>query len=52
MHKNTMIYLTFGSGRVFLTGPHLEVMFRNCEYGISTTNWAFMEAVLQLLNTD
>jgi glutamine amidotransferase-like uncharacterized protein len=44
-----MIEFTFGSGRVFLAGPHPEISMDGCDLTWDSSNWAFMGVILQRL---
>jgi len=49
---SAMILFPYGSGKVFLSGPHPEVSFSNCTLYYDQTNWEFMNAILSQLLTD
>ncbi|MBF0557205.1 MAG: hypothetical protein HQL08_00325 [Nitrospirae bacterium] len=44
-----MVMFNYGSGKVFLTGPHLEVSFSNCSLWYDPNTWKFMKTVIAKL---
>lgn len=44
-----MILFPYGNGTVFLSGPHPEIMFTNCQLSYPEKGWALMAAMLREL---
>lgn len=51
--RPAMILFSYGEGQVFLTGPHPEVSFYNCnvgcQNGLCDNNWQLMDEILTIL---
>ena len=44
-----MILFRYGKGRVFLSGPHLEISFDNCNLYYDNETWQFMDRIIPLV---
>lgn len=44
-----MILFPYGNGKVFLTGPHPEISFKNCSLYYDSATWELMSSIISLL---
>ncbi|KWT94349.1 BPL-N domain-containing protein [Candidatus Magnetominusculus xianensis] len=48
-NQPAMIMFNYGSGKVFLTGPHPEISFSNCTLWYDTSTWQLLRSVVKKL---